>query len=93
MFRFVGMALAGLILFAGTALADPIEGDWKTDKGSTAGISSCGGGFCIKLKSGTHAGKDIGTFKADGTNSYSGKITDPETTRPIRARQPCLERD
>lgn len=81
MLRIVAMALAGFTLFAGAALADPIEGDWKTEKGSTAGISSCGGGFCIKMKSGPHAGKGIGTFKADGTNRYSGKITDPETDK------------
>ena len=77
MFRSLSMALAASIMMIGAAYADPIEGDWKTDKGSTAGISSCGGSFCIKLKSGEHAGKSIGKFKADGGNKYTGSITDP----------------
>ena len=77
MFRNLSMALAAAMLTMGAAYADPIEGDWKTDKGSTAGISSCGASFCIKLKSGEHAGKSIGKFKADGSNQYSGSITDP----------------
>jgi uncharacterized protein (DUF2147 family) len=79
MFRSLGMAIAAATMCVGAAFADPIEGDWKTEKGSTAGISSCGGSFCIKLKSGTYAGKSIGKLKADGANNYSGKITDPET--------------
>ena len=53
-------------MMAGAAYADPIEGNWKTDKGSTAAISACGGSFCIKLKTGTHAGKSIGKFKSNG---------------------------
>lgn len=77
MFRKVSLAFAACIVMAGAAYADPIEGDWKTDKGSTAGISSCGGSFCIKLKSGEHSGKSIGKFKADGGGAYSGNITDP----------------
>ena len=35
------------------ALADPIEGNWKTKSGETAAISSCGGSYCVTLKSGT----------------------------------------
>ena len=77
MFRRLSMALAASMMMMGAAYCDPIEGDWKTDKGSTAGISSCGGSFCIKLKTGEHAGKSIGKFKADGDNNYSGNITDP----------------
>lgn len=39
-----------------------------------------GGGYCITLKSGKHAGKQIGTFSGkDG--SYSGKITDPDANK------------
>ena len=81
MFGRLSMAVAAGIVTLGMAHADPIEGDWKTEKGSTAGISACGGSFCIKLKSGTHAGKSIGKLKADGANGYSGKITDPETDK------------
>ncbi|TDH35824.1 DUF2147 domain-containing protein [Pseudohoeflea suaedae] len=58
------------------ALADPIEGNWKTKSGETAAISSCGGAYCVTLKSGKHAGKRIG--KMSGSNgTYSGSITDP----------------
>ena len=58
------------------ALADPIEGNWKTKSGETAAISSCGGSYCVTLKTGEHAGKRIG--KMSGSNgSYSGSITDP----------------
>jgi len=81
MFGRLSMAVAAGIVTLGMAHADPIEGDWKTEKGSTAGISACGGNFCIKLKTGTYAGKSIGKFKADGSNAYSGKITDPETDK------------
>jgi uncharacterized protein (DUF2147 family) len=59
---------------------DPIVGNWKTELGDTAAIASCGGGYCILLKSGKDAGKQIGTFSGkDG--SYSGKITDPATNK------------
>jgi len=59
---------------------DPIVGNWKTELGDTASIASCGGGYCITLKSGKHAGKQIGTFSGkDGT--YSGKLTDPEANK------------
>ena len=68
-------ALAGA--FAAPALADPIEGNWKTQSGETAAISSCGGGYCITLKTGEHAGKRIGQMNAAGDGKYSGSITDP----------------
>ncbi len=60
--------------------AEPIEGNWKTKSGETAGISKCGGSFCIKLKTGTHAGKQIGKLKGSG-GSYDGTITDPEDNK------------
>jgi len=59
------------------ALADPIEGDWRTQSGETAAIAPCGGAFCITLKTGTYAGKRIGQMNASGGNKYSGQITDP----------------
>ena len=59
------------------ALADPIEGNWKTKSGETAAISKCGGSFCVKLTTGTYAGKSIGKMKGSG-GSYSGTITDPK---------------
>jgi len=31
------------------AFADPIEGNWKTQSGETAKISSCGSSYCLTL--------------------------------------------
>ncbi|MCY0095863.1 DUF2147 domain-containing protein [Hoeflea ulvae] len=59
------------------ALADPIEGAWKTQAGDNAMISSCGSSFCIKLTSGEYSGKSIGKMKADGNGKYVGSITKP----------------
>ncbi|WP_349433543.1 DUF2147 domain-containing protein [Pararhizobium sp. A13] len=56
--------------------AEPIEGNWKTASGETAAIASCGGAYCITLKTGKHAGKRIGSMSGSG-ESYTGEITDP----------------
>ena len=77
MFGRFAMALAATLTLTGAALADPIEGNWKTASGETAAIAPCGGQFCIKLKTGKHAGKQIGKMTANGANSYKGSITDP----------------
>ncbi len=77
MFRTTAMAFAAVLMLAGAAYADPIEGNWKTKDGDTAAISSCGSAFCIKLMTGKYAGKSIGQMKASGENSYSGSITKP----------------
>ncbi len=76
MLRLVTIA-AAMLAFTGAALADPIEGNWRTEAGTTAQISSCGGSFCIRLKTGQHAGKSIGKLQAAGGNAYTGNITDP----------------
>lgn len=76
MLRKMSLAIAATLMMAGAAYADPIEGNWKTEAGSTAAIATCGGSFCITLKDGKHAGKKIGTFNANG-GTYAGKITDP----------------
>ncbi|HEY4193788.1 MAG TPA: DUF2147 domain-containing protein [Mesorhizobium sp.] len=77
MFAKAGLAVAAMLVLTSAALADPIEGNWKTKDGDTAAISSCGGSFCIKLTTGKYAGKSIGTMSAGGANSYSGSITKP----------------
>lgn len=79
--RKLGLAFAMSLALGAVAHADPLEGNWKTSAGSTAGIAACGGSFCIKLKTGSHAGKSIGKLKADGGNSYSGTITDPSNDK------------
>lgn len=43
-------------------------------------IAKCGGGFCITLKSGKNAGKQIGKLTGSGAD-YSGEITDPENDK------------
>lgn len=58
------------------AQADVIEGNWKTQSGETAAIGPCGGGFCIVLKTGKHAGKKIGSMSGLG-GTYNGIIEDP----------------
>lgn len=76
MIRRLIAATALVMAFAAPAAADVIEGNWKTQSGETAAISACGGSYCIKLKTGKYAGKQIG--KLSGSNgSYSGSITDP----------------
>jgi uncharacterized protein (DUF2147 family) len=77
MLRTVVLALGAGFLITNAALADPIDGRWKTDAGSTAQISPCGGSFCIKLITGEHAGRQIGQMAASGAGTYKGKITDP----------------
>lgn len=77
MFRKAGMALAAILIMTGSALADPIEGNWKTKDGDTAAIGACGGSFCITLKTGKYAGQAIGSMKASGGGKYSGTITKP----------------
>ncbi|WP_040676911.1 DUF2147 domain-containing protein [Nitratireductor pacificus] len=71
------LSSAALLLAGGVAMADPIEGNWKTESGATAQIVPCGGSYCITLKTGQHAGKKIGTFQSAGGSQYKGKITDP----------------
>jgi len=77
MLRTFMLAGAACLMLGGAAFADPILGNWKTEKGATAAITSCGGAFCITLKSGEHNGKRIGTFNGSGGGAYAGKITDP----------------
>ncbi|RVD57142.1 DUF2147 domain-containing protein [Mesorhizobium sp. M2D.F.Ca.ET.185.01.1.1] len=76
MFRKMSLALAATMIMAGAALADPIEGNWKTQAGDTAAIGGSGS-FSITLTTGKYAGKTIGSLKATGDNKYAGSITDP----------------
>ncbi|AZO31377.1 MULTISPECIES: DUF2147 domain-containing protein [unclassified Mesorhizobium] len=80
MLRKVSLALAATLIVASAAWADPIEGNWKTQAGSTAAIAGSDT-FSITLKSGKYSGKTIGSFKAAGDNKYTGTITDPETDK------------
>ncbi len=74
-------AIALTALMSASAIAaEPIVGNWKTQTGSTAAIASCGGAYCITLKTGKHAGKQIGKVSGAG-GDYSGEVTDPESDK------------
>jgi len=85
MFLKASLALAATLIMAGAALADPIEGNWKTQSGETAAIVG-GGSFSITLKTGKYAGKTIGSLKAAGDNKYAGSITDPATDKTYNGK-------
>jgi uncharacterized protein (DUF2147 family) len=74
--------MAGAMVFCATmaVAAEPIEGKWKTESGETADISDCGKNYCISLKTGKHAGKQIGKLAGEN-NDYTGDVTDPETNK------------
>ncbi|MHA7970411.1 DUF2147 domain-containing protein [Rhizobium sp. CAU 1783] len=76
------VAAAAALAFstASVQAAEPIEGNWKTASGATAQIAPCGGSFCVTLKTGKHAGKQIGKMAGGGAD-YKGNITDPETDK------------
>jgi uncharacterized protein (DUF2147 family) len=77
MFARISMALAATVIFTGAALADPIEGNYRTPKsGSTAKVAPCGASFCMTYTSGEFSGKRFATFKANGNGTYSGTLTD-----------------
>lgn len=69
--------MASLSLTGAALAADPLEGRWRTQSGETAQIGACGSGLCITLRSGKHAGKQIGSVKPQGSNAYAGTIIDP----------------
>ena len=69
-------ALGALVMMSVPALAADIEGNWTTLSGETAAIAACGSSFCITLKTGAYAGKQIGKLAPDG-NGYKGTIVDP----------------
>jgi len=73
---------AGLTMALASAAvaAEPIEGNWKTASGETAAIAKCGQAFCVTLKTGKFAGKQIGRMDGQG-NDYKGEITDPENDK------------
>jgi uncharacterized protein (DUF2147 family) len=71
-------AVAGLACSA--SAAEPIEGNWKTASGETAAIAKCGSAYCVTLKTGKHAGKQIGKMSGTG-GDYKGEITDPEAAK------------
>ncbi|MEM0899663.1 MAG: DUF2147 domain-containing protein [Pseudomonadota bacterium] len=78
--RTVILSAAALLVSSTIAFADPIVGNWTTGSGGKVAVSNCGSAFCVKVRSGEHAGKQIGRFNRDG-DRYKGKITDPTNDR------------
>lgn len=76
----MALMAATLALATGTAFADDIVGNWKTDSGETAAIAG-GGPFTITVKTGKYNGKRIGSLNASGGGKYAGEITDPATDK------------
>lgn len=73
------MILTSALLVASLApavAAEPIVGSWKTASGETAVIAQCGSAYCVTLKTGKYAGKQIGKMSGTGAE-YKGEITDP----------------
>jgi uncharacterized protein (DUF2147 family) len=79
MLRRITIAFGAMVMVAGAAIADPIEGRWRTESGESAAIGGCGAAFCITLKSGEYSGKTIGKMTATGEGRYEGEITKPST--------------
>jgi len=73
----VTILVAALVFSASAVLADePIVGNWKTGEGDTAAIAHCSSGYCVTLKTGKYAGRQIGRMQGKGS-IYSGELTDP----------------
>lgn len=70
------MTVAALAFATAAGAAEPIVGNWKTQSGETAAISPCGQAYCVTLRTGKFAGKQIGRMNGEG-NAYKGEITDP----------------
>ncbi|MDM9623167.1 hypothetical protein A6U87_06555 [Rhizobium sp. AC44/96] len=70
-----------LALIAHIAVAqEPVIGIWKTQVGTTAAIDECAQGFCITMKTGDHAGQQIGTFQGKN-GSFTGTIVEPDSKK------------
>jgi len=76
MIRTTVLAIALLMTASAAFAEEPITGNWKTAAGDTAVIVPCGDSYCVTLKTGKYAGKQIGKMQGKG-NSYTGQLTDP----------------
>lgn len=69
--------VAALLMSTSAAFAEePIVGNWKTLDGDTAVIAPCADSYCVTLKTGKYAGRQIGKMRGKGS-SYTGELTDP----------------
>ena len=89
------LALAGLVISTGAALADPVEGVWKTevDDGAYAHIqmAPCGAAYCGVIAktfnaSGEYQSKNLGKklvidMVPNGDGSYAGSVWRPSNNK------------
>ena len=89
------LALAGLVISAGAALADPVEGVWKTevDDGAYAHIqmAPCGAAYCGVIAktfnaSGEYQSENLGKklvidMVPNGDGSYAGSVWRPSNNK------------
>ncbi len=67
------------------ALADPVEGKWRTEAGSIAEIAPCSAGYCVTMKSGRFSGRVLGTM--NGANGvYQGSFTHALTNKTYKGK-------
>jgi uncharacterized protein (DUF2147 family) len=78
--KLAGLAATLMLLAVQAGAAEPIEGNWKMANGDTAQIAKCGSGFCVTLRTGKYAGRQIGSLSIVN-GAYTGKITDPESDK------------
>ena len=89
------LALAGLVISTGAALADPVEGVWKTevDDGAYAHIqmAPCGAAYCGVIAktfnaSGEYQSENLGKklvidMVPNGDGSYAGSVWRPSNNK------------
>ena len=87
------LMLAGAFVLAATAgqAAEAIEGNWKTASGETATIAACGGAYCVTLKTGQHAGKQIGRLAGSDGRAMPARLPIRPPTRLIAVPGPWTE--
>ena len=83
MIRTFILAAAVSGLMSAAAMADQIEGQWRTGSGGTVNVFGCGSSYCIKVIGGQFNGRQIGKLRKSG-DRYTGNITDPENDRTYR---------
>lgn len=74
--------LVAAMIFSATPSnsAEDIVGNWKTPSGALANIASCGVNYCVTLKSGKYAGRQIGKL-GPASGGYKGELTDPQADK------------
>lgn len=73
MFRITGVAAFALLMTAGAAFADPIEGTWKRPNGTLISYAGSGSKYCGTVMTGEYKGKSIGCMNgSDG--AYKGTV-------------------